>query len=232
MRSWKRLIFFLFINIVVSALTTVTVIYLWERNQQTVQLPQPPAAESAGSPAQVAPEDAASTHQVAFGETLASIAAAYGVTVEELMQANNISDPAAIGVGQELVIPAKVSQTPQNAGQGGQTQASPEAVYRGGLEVVSVVGAGDLQTERVNIRYAGEGQVVLDGWQLLGGAGERFAFPRLSLFKDGSVTVYSGSGSDTAVNLYWDREEAVWQPGSTVRLLDPQGEVQVEYRVP
>lgn len=236
MRSWKRLIFFLFINIVVSALTTVTVIYLWERSQQPVvpvQLTQLPAAAGSDSAAsQAASASSPGVHRVAFGDTLASIAAAYGVTVEELMQANGLSDQTAIGVGQELIIPASVPATPDSVGQGGALESTSEPEYRGGLEIVSVVGAGDLQAERVNIRYRGEGQVFLDGWQLLGEEGERFVFPRLSLFKDGSVTVYSAPGSDTAVNLYWGREAAAWQPGITVRLLDPQGNVQVEYIVP
>jgi hypothetical protein len=135
-------------------------------------------------------------------------------------------------VGQEIVIPPASRPTPEEAGQGGAEEATPLPVYLGGLEIVSIVGAGDLQAERVNVRYSGDGQVFLDGWQLLGEDGVRFVFPQLSLFKDGAVTVYSTTGSNTAVNLYWGRQEAAWQPGSTVRLLDPQGNIQVEYVVP
>lgn len=229
MRSWKRLIFFLILNILVSAATTAGVIYLWERNQQPAlpaALPAVPAVTTEAAPA------ASQVHEVAFGDTLASIAAAYGVSVEALMEANGLSEQTAIGVGQQLLIPPGAPAAPENAGQGGALETTPAPVYSGGLEIVSVVGAGDLQTERVNLRYRGEGQVALDGWQLLGEEGQRFEFPRLSLFKDGSVTVYSGSGSNTVVNLYWGREEAAWQPGSTLQLLDPQGDVQVEYTVP
>lgn len=45
------------------------------------------------------------THVVQAGDTLGKIAAQYGVTVEALAQANQISDPNVIRVGQELVIP-------------------------------------------------------------------------------------------------------------------------------
>lgn len=44
-------------------------------------------------------------HIVQDGETLTSIALFYGVTVEQLQQANNITDPSFIYLGQELVIP-------------------------------------------------------------------------------------------------------------------------------
>lgn len=45
------------------------------------------------------------THKVERGETLASIAAEYGVTVAAIVEANGISNPNLIAVGQELVIP-------------------------------------------------------------------------------------------------------------------------------
>lgn len=46
-------------------------------------------------------------HVVQSGESLLSIATQYGVTVEEILALNNIQDPNAIYVGQELTIPAK-----------------------------------------------------------------------------------------------------------------------------
>ena len=39
------------------------------------------------------------------GDTLSSIAARFGVTVDELMLANNISDPNLLSAGQQLIIP-------------------------------------------------------------------------------------------------------------------------------
>ena len=47
------------------------------------------------------------THEVQRGETLAAIAAQYGVTVADIVQANGITNPNVISVGQELVIPAR-----------------------------------------------------------------------------------------------------------------------------
>jgi LysM repeat protein len=40
------------------------------------------------------------------GDTLTAIAEQYGTTVEEIMAANNLSDPNALQVGQALIIPS------------------------------------------------------------------------------------------------------------------------------
>lgn len=54
------------------------------------------------TPAPTAPQK---THVVAAGETLYSIAVQYGTTVQAIMQANQITNPDLIRVGQEIVIP-------------------------------------------------------------------------------------------------------------------------------
>ncbi len=60
-----------------------------------------PAASSVAAPARIAPV----AHRIAKGETLLDVAYAYGVTLQELTQANGVSDPNQVRVGQELVIP-------------------------------------------------------------------------------------------------------------------------------
>ncbi len=47
------------------------------------------------------------THEVKRGETLALIAQQYGVTVADIVQANAISNPNIIAVGEVLTIPAR-----------------------------------------------------------------------------------------------------------------------------
>ncbi len=58
----------------------------------------------------ISARDAASlrgqTHVVQSGEGLLGIATQYGVTVEAIMEANDLSDPDSIIVGDELIIPA------------------------------------------------------------------------------------------------------------------------------
>ena len=45
-------------------------------------------------------------HVVASGETISAIAAAYNVRAKDVLDANNITDPTRIKVGQKLFIPA------------------------------------------------------------------------------------------------------------------------------
>ncbi len=51
------------------------------------------------------PEPTPRIHVVQSGETLSGIAAAYGVTTQDLIDANDISNPSLVVVGQELKIP-------------------------------------------------------------------------------------------------------------------------------
>ena len=45
------------------------------------------------------------SHTVEAGQTLSAIALAYKVSVKAIMQANNITDPTKLRVGQTLFIP-------------------------------------------------------------------------------------------------------------------------------
>jgi LysM repeat protein len=58
------------------------------------------------------PDAPAIIHTIGTGETLSQIAANYGVTVQALMEANGLSDPDRIAVGQQLVIPAPSGSPP------------------------------------------------------------------------------------------------------------------------
>lgn len=59
------------------------------------------------------------THTIAGGESLYTIARRYEVTTQALVQANNLSSPDKIVVGQQLVIPGRpdLVRTPQTASQ-------------------------------------------------------------------------------------------------------------------
>ena len=77
-------------------------------------------------------------HMVQAGDTLSEIAQKYGLTTAELMAANNISDPDAVGVGQVLRIPAAGDlPTPQ------VDPATPAPVSIHSLNRRYVVEAGD-----------------------------------------------------------------------------------------
>jgi len=63
-------------------------------------------------PTSPVPPPTGCTHVVKPGETLYSIAAMYGVTVQAIMQANGLTDPNTIYIGQTLKIPAPGCQQP------------------------------------------------------------------------------------------------------------------------
>ncbi len=77
-------------------------------------LPSPIAASSATGGAG-ANGPAPDTYVVKAGDTLGAIAAQLGVSVTDLAQANGITDPARIQVGQQLRVP-RPGQTPVPAG--------------------------------------------------------------------------------------------------------------------
>ena len=71
--------------------------------------PAPPPASAA--PSSAAPSSAAPTtgqkYVVAAGDTLGVIAEKFGVTIDQLIQANKLSNPDFLTVGQELIIPGR-----------------------------------------------------------------------------------------------------------------------------
>ena len=100
------------------------------------------------------------------------------------------------------------------------------------VEIVSVVGAGTLDTEVVVVRYSGEGELGLSDWQLKDDDGNTFTFPRLTLYTNGAVQVHTASGSDTVVDLYMGLRDPIWESGELAKLYDPQDNLRAIYRVP
>jgi hypothetical protein len=102
----------------------------------------------------------------------------------------------------------------------------------GALDIVSVVGAGVLENESVEIHNNGESEITLTGWKLQSADGRAYTFPGLTLLKGGIVTVHTGSGKNTVVDLYWGLSRPAWEPGQLAILLDAQDNVQALYRIP
>ena len=110
--------------------------------------------------------------------------------------------------------------------------ATLESVPEGIVQIVSVIGAGNIEVEGVVVKYNGDGELDLTGWHLKDAAGHSFTFPPFKLFKDGAVQVHTGNGTNTAIDLFWGQRQAVWQSGQAVLLTTPEGEVQDSYPVP
>ncbi len=115
----------------------------------------------------------------------------------------------------------------------GASGPAPEAtVQQGSVQIVSVIGAGTLSVEAVVVKYNGPGELDITGWHLKDASGDSYTFPPFKLFTNGAVQVHTGSGTNTAIDLYWGQGQAVWQSGQAVLLTDPEGAVQDSYPVP
>lgn len=95
-----------------------------------------------------------------------------------------------------------------------------------------VIGAGDIENERVQIISVADMPVDLRGWELTDGKGRYFFFPAIKLYPGGSINLFSRSGVDTAIELYWRQPLAIWSSGDVVELADPDGNTRSEFRIP
>ena len=125
-----------------------------------------------------------------------------------------------------------VSNIPAD-GQGGDAAViAGFAQGAGQLEITRIVGAGDVASERVEIHHVGESEISLAGWKLQDEDGNEYLFPNLTMVGQGAVTLYTRTGGNTVVELYWGLEETVWETGEVATLVDPDGNPQATYTVP
>lgn len=100
------------------------------------------------------------------------------------------------------------------------------------IEIVSVIGSGNLGAEVVILHYLGEGQLDLTNWQLKDENGNLYLFPAIILNTNGAVQIHTATGTDTVVDLYWNLNGPVWKSGETASLYDSSGTLRVVYKVP
>lgn len=81
--------------------------------------------------------------------------------------------------------------------------------------------------EYVVLENAGTTAVGLTGWTLGDAAGHTFTFPNgFSLGPGETVTIRTGSGTNTTDTLYWGSDSAIWNNGGDdIILRDPDGEI-------
>jgi hypothetical protein len=182
MNPWKRLLFYLILNVIVSAITTLTVLSLWDRNHR---LNIQPVAQLA----------ATVTQQAVNNQILGT------------------------------QVPSKQTAVPE-------TRPTLQPSGDGGVQIENVFGVGDLETEEVLLKRTGNGELWITGWRLEDENSHRFVLPELMLNKDGAIKIYTKSGTNSVIELYWGLKEAVWSSGELVSLVDQDGSVKATYRVP
>jgi LysM repeat protein len=233
MKSWKGIVLFLFLNFVVSVCATFSVLIYWERTRGSLQeelLPSlglsfnpdksttpSPVAPTSDSP-QPTPTETMLTYQVQAGDEFSSIAARFGISVDELISINGFTKDQPLGVGEVLLIPAKPTPLPP-----------------GVIEIKNVIGVGDLETERVLVKFNGEGELSLVGWSISDQDGNTFLFPQTSqlrLYKDGAIYIFTKSGTNNVIEMFWGLQQPVWQTGDVVSLRDTAGVERASYQIP
>jgi hypothetical protein len=100
------------------------------------------------------------------------------------------------------------------------------------VDIISVSGAGALASEAVTILNNDDTAFTLTGWTLKDNQGDSFIFPDVTLFPGAVVQVHTGTGTNTAADLYWQLSAPVWKSGQLVALYDPQNIARAFYRVP
>jgi LysM repeat protein len=183
------------------------------------------------------------SYRVQPGDTLLSIAAQFNVAVQDLMIANDLEDPNFIQVGQELIVPvgglpeptptmtpvasptvAPPSPQPTDTAQPLTPTPTPLPVTPPATEpevvIRDILGAGVLADEAVLI-FNGGRAVRMEGWTLADAQDNIYTFPNLFLGTGGSVRVHTGTGANSATDLYWGLDAPVWgEPGDVATLKD------------
>ena len=102
------------------------------------------------------------------------------------------------------------------------------------IRIANVYGAGNLQEEQVMIERGGDGELCLNGWKLVSESAGAYDFPsHLRLYTGGAtIAVFTHPGTDNALELFWGRSTAAWEPGKKARIVDPDGNTRAEINIP
>ncbi|WP_416838782.1 lamin tail domain-containing protein [Haloferax sp. DFSO52] len=120
---------------------------------------------------------------------------------------------------------------------GDVTQLTPIATDGGATLALAEVHADAVgsDTENLNDEYivlqnTGSDSLDLSGWTVSDGSGRTYTIPDGTMLDAGAtVTLHSGTGTDTTTDLYWGSGSAIWNnDGDTVTVLNTTGDVVLE----
>lgn len=145
----------------------------------------------------------------------------------------------AAAAGGEATEEATAEATPEATAEGTvealptarPTLTLPPTAANAQVEIVEVIGAGDVTSEGVVIRNQGN-TINVNGWTLSDDAGTTYTFAERVLFSNAQITLFSRVGQDTAIALFWNRSAPLFKPGAVLTLRDRNGAVQSTFRVP
>ncbi|NJD59508.1 MAG: LysM peptidoglycan-binding domain-containing protein [Anaerolineae bacterium] len=191
------------------------------------------------------------SYQVKEGDFLGALAIQFNVSVADILAVNGLSDPNSLYIGQIIYIPNAslptatatslpptpvLSPTPRPAAtttpRPSATATPTQLGQEPNMVIDKVVGAGVLETERVQLVRSGVGELSLAGWHLEDGKGYKYTFPDLTLYTGSAINLNTRAGQDTVIDLFWGLNSTIWKSGKIVYLYDAQNELRANYSIP
>jgi LysM repeat protein len=237
--TWRQYLLYLGLNVIVSAITVLLVLSIWDRGERTPTVTPTPTVDVVAQVASAVPtitptkvpSPTPRTYTVRVGDTLSDIAETFDIAVEDLMSANRLQNADALTAGQVLVIPESAggeSGSPQTTPTPSAESSEPD---QGEVIINAIDAPGNLELEAVRLLNTG-GEVSMAGWTLEDGQGNVFVFPDFTFYSTGAIDVHTRAGTNTTIDLYWGLEEAIWTAGKTISLRDAGGSLQSTFTIP
>lgn len=163
------------------------------------------------------------------GDSLSAIAANFGISTSALMQANGITNPNLLTVGQVIVIPPPDLTTFATPVITPGTAVPPIAPI---LKITAILRSATATSagEMVILQNVGA-RINMKGWTLLDLHNTMYVFPDFVLESNAGVRVHTDAGLDSATDLYWSRTAPVWDANDTATLKDRSGIVIDSYTI-
>lgn len=249
--NFKRLFYYLLLNVIISGATILVVLNLWDRSHNPEAVPAesvsllPTVIATSIPPTNTPPPDptlALRPYQVEPGESLSEIAQLFDTSVDQLLEVNNLSNPDQIRSGMILKVPISGAAAGEDQGQPqdneqvtrqpGPTATAPPVPESSDIKIVSIVGVNDLATEHLQIQSLSPEELSLEGWWLETNDGLVYNFPKITLFEHGAVDLYSRAGINSVVALYWGQSNPIFKSGDRAVIYDADGNLQTVYSIP
>jgi competence protein ComEC len=147
--------------------------------------------------------------------------------------ATQLRDGSPIDPGTEGPVTERVRYGGTAVATESSTAVTDGGTPTGNLEIVEINAdaEGDdgenLNDEYVVFENTGDGPLDIGGWTVTDEAGKTYTVPEgVTLESGAQVTLHSGSGEDTATDLYWGQGSPVWNNGGdTVIVRNSDGDI-------
>jgi competence protein ComEC len=153
-----------------------------------------------------------------------------------LRDAPGIQTGTTNGVQPRVVLTGETVSTPIRTDGGTHTSTAGDAATDSALVVAEIHEDADgddrsnLNDEYIVLRNDGETSLDLSGWTVRDEADHTYTFPDgFTLAPGDSVTLHTGSGTDSETDLYWGAGSPIWNnAGDTIIITNSTGTVVIE----